>query len=135
MRFGYLRPRHWYGAPPTHAPSPPPPPHPCDLLPVLWFATVNEKKPRTYFDPAGKSSIGLLATALVREAAGAPIEGVNQVASFYGDTKTRRVVAVWTLNEGGGRNRFLGYVWLGGVGDGRARLGRALQALELGQAA
>jgi hypothetical protein len=117
---------------PTHThldrPAPPARIAACDLHPILWFRNPSAK-------PQAFDSTAALVRALARTGRGDPIDGANQIASFTGDVRTRRVVAIWTLGPGGGRNEWLGYVWLAGAANPQALLCAAFRDLQEREAA
>ncbi len=98
--------------------------HPCDQFPILLF-------PGVAMAPEKFATVEALAERLVRLARRDPLDcgGRDAFVSFPGD-QTRRVVAVWTLMEGGSRNRFLGYAWLNGRPDSHAILTHAVRTIE-----
>lgn len=63
--------------------------------------------------PTAFLSLEAMARSLHRRRKGRPLELVNMTISFFGETSSRMVVAVYALRDGQ-REEQLGLAWLGG---------------------
>lgn len=93
--------------------------------PDVRFALVREPT-NPLAKPVAYQALGDLARAIHVDRAGAAIELQDAVPLRIRDWGEVLGVAVWTLGEGGDRQRYIGWAWLDG--GGRRQLEVALQA-------
>lgn len=95
----------------------------CPALPfaLLTSLPANDK-------PVGFQTIDALAARIHMMRRGAPLSLSDVSLTFKGDRASRRAVAVYTQDESGSRDSFLGYAWVNGQ-SWRA-LSTALYAIE-----
>lgn len=90
------------------------------------FALVPDARPGT--KPTVYRSAEDLARRIHRERAGQALQLKDDRLLVRSEPAPRRVVAVYGLDQVGGRTRFIGYAWL--KGQGREALQAALEAVQ-----
>jgi hypothetical protein len=95
-------------------------------LPSRPFALITSL-PRTE-KPTGFQTLDALAARIHKLRRGAALSHDDVNLTFKGQAAARRAVAVYTQDEGGTRDSFIGYAWLNG--QSWSSLSAALYAIE-----
>lgn len=81
----------------------------CPALPYALITSLPASEKPVAFQTADA-----LAARIHKMRRGAALELADVNLTFKGETAPRRAVAVYTQNDGGARDSFIGYAWIGG---------------------